>query len=277
MTVLPLRVPRLILRSAGYEMRKRIQFRTGFFVREVLFGTVEPMIMLFVYAALYASAGGGDVVLGGWSFEEILRYVAGLLVVRKLIFHNRGIELSTEIFRRACHQVPRDAAALLRAAPGPLPPVHAAAGDHRRARVGRGLRPGRGPLARAGQRSGRVAGAAARADGELLLLPALLRDQRPGVLAGCRLEPPGDELVPRELTGGGAVPVSQMPEPLQQVFGVLFPYWTITAPIELVMGRLDTADFQRGVLVLALWLLALEGLRRMVWQRGLARYVGAGM
>ena len=98
MTMLPLRVPRLILRSAGYEMRKRIQFRTGFFVREVLFGTVEPLIMLFVYGALYASAGGGDVVLGGWTFDEILRYVAGLLVVRKLIFHNRGIELSTEIF-----------------------------------------------------------------------------------------------------------------------------------------------------------------------------------
>ena len=35
-------------------MRKRIQFRTGFFVREVLFGTVEPLIMLFVYGALYA-------------------------------------------------------------------------------------------------------------------------------------------------------------------------------------------------------------------------------
>ena len=37
-------------------------------------------------------------MLGGWSFEEILRYVAGLARRAQAVFHNRGIELSTEIF-----------------------------------------------------------------------------------------------------------------------------------------------------------------------------------
>ena len=36
MSALAARYPRLLLRSVGYEFRKRIQFRTGFFVREAL-------------------------------------------------------------------------------------------------------------------------------------------------------------------------------------------------------------------------------------------------
>ncbi len=277
MTALPLRVPRLILRSAGYEMRKRIQFRTGFFVREVLFGTVEPLIMLFVYGALYASAGGGDVVLGGWTFDEILRYVAGLLVVRKLIFHNRGIELSTEIFEGRVTKylvMPLRYFTLLQ---------------------GRFLQYTLLQVVIAGL----VWAAGYGLVGDRWLVPV-------SPTAACQalvlvlmgsyccfllyfvinalafwLDVVWSLLVMSwflvNFTGGGAVPVSQMPEGLQRIFCALFPYWTITAPIELVMGRLETADFQRGVVVLALWLLALECLRRLVWQRGLARYVGAGM
>ena len=98
-----LRAPALLVRSVAYEFRKRIQFRAGFLVREVLNGTVEPLVMLFVYTALYRSAGqaaegGASAALGGWTYAEIVRYVAGLVVVRKLVFHNRGLDLATEIF-----------------------------------------------------------------------------------------------------------------------------------------------------------------------------------
>ena len=277
MTMLPLRVPRLILRSAGYEMRKRIQFRTGFFVREVLFGTVEPLIMLFVYGALYASAGGGDVVLGGWTFDEILRYVAGLLVVRKLIFHNRGIELSTEIFEGRVTKylvMPLRYFALLQGRFLQYTLLQVVIAGLVWA-AGYGLVGDRWLVP--------VSAAAAWQALILVLMGSYCCFLLYFVINALAfwLDVVWSLLVMSwflvNFTGGGAVPVSQMPEPLQHVLCTLFPYWTITAPIELVMGRLGTADFQRGVLVLAMWLLALECLRRMVWRRGLARYVGAGM
>lgn len=277
MTALSLRLPRLVLRSAGYEMRKRIQFRTGFFVREVLFGTVEPLIMLFVYAALYRSAGGGDVVLGGWTFDEILRYVAGLLVVRKLIFHNRGIELSTEIFEGRVTKylvMPLRYFALLQGRFLQYTLLQVTVAGLVWA-AGYGL---------VGDRWLVPVSATAAWQALLLVLMGsyccFLLYFVINALAFW-LDVVWSLLVMSwflvNFVGGGAVPVSQMPEALQRVFCALFPYWTITAPIELVMGRLGTADFQRGVLVLSLWLLGLEGLRRLVWQRGLARYVGAGM
>jgi ABC-2 type transport system permease protein len=77
--------------------------------------------------------------------------------------------------------------------------------------------------------------------------------------------------------GGGTLPVSQMPAPVAEVLSLIFPYWTISAPIELLLGRLDGADFLRGLALLVPQLLLLDLLRRVVWRRGLARYVGAGM
>ena len=54
------RYSRLLAVSVGYEFRKQIQFRTGFVVRELLNGLVEPLVMLFVYTALYSSAAAGS-------------------------------------------------------------------------------------------------------------------------------------------------------------------------------------------------------------------------
>ena len=89
---------RLLWTATGYELRKQIQFRAGFLVREVLNGAIEPLVMLFVYRTLYNSAAGESPTLGGWSQPEIVRYVAGLFVVRKLVFDSRALELSHEIF-----------------------------------------------------------------------------------------------------------------------------------------------------------------------------------
>lgn len=272
-----LRFPRLILRSAGYEMRKRIQFRTGFFVREVLSGAVEPLIMLFVYAALYSSAGGEGVILGGWTFPEILQYVAGLLVVRKLIFHNRGLELSSEIFQGRVTKylvMPFRFFVLLqgRFVQYTLLQVVIA-----------GLVWCAGYLL-VGDRWLVPVSAGAALQGFVLvmlgsyccfLLYFIINALAFWLDVVWSLLVMGWFVV--NFTGGGAIPVSQMPDALQRVFMCLFPYWTITAPIELAMGRLGPGAFHQGVLVLGAWLVALEVLRRIVWRRGLARYVGAGM
>ncbi|MEM1449302.1 MAG: ABC-2 family transporter protein [Planctomycetota bacterium] len=275
------RYPRLLLQSVGYEFRKRIQFRTGFFVREAINGTVEPLIMLFVFGALYASASAGTdgapAVLGGWRYEEIIKYCAGLMVVRKLVFNNRGLELASEIFegritkylvmpfrffvllqgRFVQYLVMQVLVAGLVWALG-----YAIAGD-------RWLVP--------------VSFSAAAQAFTLVLLGSyccFLLFFTINALAFW-LDVVWSLLVMAwfviSFAGGGTIPVSQMPEPLFRVLSYGFPYWTITAPIELMMGRLGTEAFQRGLLLLLVQLGLLEALRRAVWRRGLAKYVGAGM
>jgi ABC-2 type transport system permease protein len=76
---------------------------------------------------------------------------------------------------------------------------------------------------------------------------------------------------------GVLIPVSIMPQPLREAFFWLFPYWTLSAPIELYMGRLGTADFLQGLGVLLGSAALLELLRRVVWTRGTRRYTGSGM
>lgn len=269
---------RLLVRSVGYEFRKRIQFRTGFFVREMMNGAVEPIIMLFVYAALYRSAGAEGVeTLGGWSFDEILRYVAGLLVVRKLVFHNRGLEVSTEIFEGRITKyfvMPFRFFVLVqgRFIQYTLLQLVLAASVWW---IGFGL---------LGDRWLVPVSAAACAQGLLLVLLgsyccfllyfiihslAFWLDVVWSLLVMA--------LFLISFTGGAAMPVSQMPPALGEAFRFGFPYWTISAPIEVLMGRLDDTAVWNGVGVLGAWLIFLELVRGAVWRRGLAKYVGAGM
>ena len=51
-----------------------------------------------------------------------------------------------------------------------------------------------------------------------------------------------------------------MPEPVRRLFGFAFPYWTISAPAELLLGRLQTDDFLRGMVVLSVTALLLQAL-----------------
>ncbi|MEM9381223.1 MAG: ABC-2 family transporter protein [Planctomycetota bacterium] len=281
MSALAARYPRLLLRSVGYEFRKRIQFRTGFFVREAINGTVEPLIMLFVFGALYASAPegaeGAPAVLGGWRYDEIVRYCAGLMVVRKLVFNNRGLELASEIFEGRITKylvMPFRFFVLVQGrfvqylamqvlVAGVVWAIgYAIVGD-------RWLVP--------------VSAAAAAQAFTLVLLGSyccFLLFFTINALAFW-LDVVWSLLVMAwfviSFTGGAVLPVSQMPEPLFRVLSYAFPYWTITAPIELLMGRLGPDAFQRGLVLVLAQLVLLEGIRRAVWRRGLAKYVGAGM
>ncbi len=269
---------RLLWRSVGYEFRKRIQFRTGFVVREMMNGAVEPIIMLFVYAALYRSAGAeGTGSLRGWSFDEILKYVAGLLVVRKLVFHNRALDVSTEIFEGRITKylvMPFRFFVLVqgRFIQYTLLQVVLA-----------GLVWGIG-YGILGDRWLVPVSAAATVQAMLLvglgsyccfLLYFIIHS------LAFWLDVVWSLLVMAwffiAFTGGSSMPVSQMPAGLARVFEYGFPYWTISAPIEVMMGRLGPGDVARGTGILVGWLISLEVLRRFVWRRGLAKYVGAGM
>ncbi len=285
MTLAALRAPALLLRAVAYEFRKRIQFRAGFFVREVLNGTVEPLVMLFVYTALYgsaaAAAGDGEatepVSLGGWTYPEIIQYVAGLVVVRKLIFHSRALDLATEIFEGrvtkylvmpfrffVLHQGRFLQFTLMQVAVAALVWCigYAAAPEF-------WLVP--------------VSAAATLQAGVLVLMGSYCCFLIFFILNALAfwLDVVWSLLVMAwfviGFSGGALVPVSQMPGAFYQVLSLGFPYWMITAPIELLMGRLGTGDFFLGAGLVAAQLVCLDLLRRWVWRRGLARYVGAGM
>lgn len=272
---------RLLWTAVGYELRKRIQFRVGFVVREVLGGAIEPLVMLFVYTALYASAApdpeGGEVSLGGWTYAEILKYVAGLLVVRKLVFGNRSLELSTEIFEGRVTKylvMPFRYFTLAQARFVQATALQVV------------IAGGIWVLGYAVFRDAWLVPVSAASVAEALTLTLLgsyccfLVYFLVHSLAFW-LDIVWSLLVMAAFvilfTGGGTIPVSQMPAPVADAFGLLFPYWTISAPIELLLGRIGADAFIRGLLIVVPQLVLLEWIRRVVWRRGLARYVGAGM
>ena len=267
--------------TVGYEFRKRIQFRTGFFVREVLNGVVQPLVMLFVYAALYSSASSSgeasEPSLRNWTFDEILKYIAGLMIVMKLLFDNRGLDLATEIFQGRITKyltMPVRYFVLLqgRFVQFTLMQVgvsslvwcigYSVVGD-------RWLVP--------------VSWAAAGQALTLILLSSYCTFLLFVIINSLAfwLDVVWSLLVMAwfviSFTGGAVMPVSQMPSWAATALGYLFPYWAISAPIEILMGRLGTEAFLRGIVIVGIQLMLLDALRRFTWRRGLAHYVGAGM
>ena len=63
--------------------------------------------------------------------------------------------------------------------------------------------------------------------------------------------------------GGRILPVGQMPAGVAEALVWGFPYWTIAAPVERFLGRLDGSDVLRGLAILSLSLLVLDLLRRI--------------
>jgi ABC-2 type transport system permease protein len=270
-----LRFGRLVAVAAGYEMRKATAFRVGFLLREVLVGLPRPVVMSLVYLAIYRSNGRQD--LAGFSFEQMVGYLILAALLMKLVPHEWLFDLADQIFEGYVTKflvMPFPYFALV---------------------LGRWLQYLAVQVAMVV--SFWIAGA--------LLLPAWWPVPAQGfaLLQAAVLVLLGGYcfvltyfclnalafwldvvwtllIMMRFITGfvgGLVVPVSIMPEPLQRVFGFAFPYWTISAPAELLLGRLHSDDFLRGLLVLGVTALLLQGLAFVVWRRGLARYQGAGM
>jgi ABC-2 type transport system permease protein len=269
------RQARLLGQALVYEFRKVSEFRTGFVVRELLRGAVHPVVMIFVYLAIFRS---GDVqTIGGFAYPDLVHYLILVATVGKLVFHMRGLDLADQIFEGYVTKFLVMPFSYFTLALGRW--VQYVAVQLVLAAVvwsaGALLLPGWWPLPSDPLAAGQAL--------VLILLGSYCFFLAYFIVNALAfwLDVVWTLLVMVGFVGafvsGVLIPVSIMPQPLREAFFWLFPYWTLSAPIELYMGRLGTPDFLQGLGVLLGSAALLELLRRVVWTRGTRRYTGSGM
>jgi len=79
-----------------------------------------------------------------------------------------------------------------------------------------------------------------------------------------------------QLLGGSLVPLSFLPGVLQSVAGILPFQYMLYFPATVLMGKVSPAGFLEGLAVQALWIAAFGALARIMWRRGVPRYVAYG-
>ena len=269
------REARLLRTTWAYELRRQAAFRAGFVVREVLRGVMGPALMIAVFHALYSRDGVTS--MRGWSYRELVGYLILVATFEKLLFHLRGLDLADQIFEGYLTKylvMPMRFFALAQ---------------------GRFLQYLTVQL---------ITSAGLWAAGSLLLPQwwpspvsaiALLQALTLILLGSyCYflvyflvnalafwLEVVWTLLVMSGFVlaflSGTMLPISILPESARAVFAWTFPYWSLSAPIEIYLGRLGGDAFWRGVAVLAASIALLEVARRTVWALGRRHYAGGGM
>jgi ABC-2 type transport system permease protein len=78
------------------------------------------------------------------------------------------------------------------------------------------------------------------------------------------------------LLGGSAVPVGLFPDRLRSI-GEILPFRAMLGfPAEIATGDLDSTAMLTGYAWQSLWLFALFIIARMIWRRGVDRFVAIG-
>jgi ABC-type uncharacterized transport system permease subunit len=265
----------LVAHAAIYELRKQLAFRAGFIVREVLRNVARPIVMICVYWAIFRAGGASSI--GSYSFPDLVRYMVLVAILQRLMFNERSLDLADSIFngtltkflvmpvRYACLPFSRFVEHTL------LQAIFASV-----LWIGGALaHPPWWPF---------PASALAAAQALVLLVLAsycyYLAVFVVNLLAFW-LDVVWTLLVMARFVtlfvGGVLVPVTVMPHAIASIFRWLFPYWMVTAPIEIWMGKQSTAEFRSGLAILAGTIALLELVRRWMWRCGLRRYTGTGM
>ncbi|MFN7975386.1 MAG: hypothetical protein U0166_24135 [Acidobacteriota bacterium] len=271
----PRRQLRLVSQVALYEMRKATIFRTGFLIREVMRGMNRPVVMIFVYLAILKGSGKADIQ--GFTFPELVRYLILVATFQKVIIHERSFDLSDQIFKGFITKffvMPVRYFTLVLGRFVQFTALQLAVAISFWL-AGALLLPSYWPT---------PASPLALAEASILLLLgsycfllmftiihslAFWLDVVWTLLVGSRFV--------TDFVSGSLIPVAIMPAGFRGAFSWLFPYWTLSAPIEIFMGKLGTPDFLRGLAVLGVTALLLETARRVAWGRGVRQYSGSGM
>src|SRR5262245_50194003 len=79
-----------------------------------------------------------------------------------------------------------------------------------------------------------------------------------------------------EFTAGVFFPLDVLPHLAQQIFKCFPSPYLVFFPIQIFLERLAPAQMLQGLLVQAFWILAISGLSRWVWTKGMRIYSSAG-
>lgn len=75
---------------------------------------------------------------------------------------------------------------------------------------------------------------------------------------------------------GRLTPLELLPAPLKTIADILPFQWFTAFPVELLLGRVDSAELPRALLTQLAWLIAVYVLFRFVWKRGIRKYSAFG-
>jgi ABC-2 type transport system permease protein len=266
---------RLLRATSLFELRRATAFRAGFVVQQLVHGLARPAVMIFVYASILNT--GATESLRGWTFPDLVRYLILAALFDKVVFRDRLLDLSEQIFQGR----------VTKALVMPFSYFYLPVGrfvQHAVVQL---------PLVAVLFALGAWAlpewwPALPRASAVPEALVLLLLGSWCTFLTYVIVHQLAFWLdvvwslqvmvrFASMVVAGLILPVSIMPDAMQSVFHWAYPYWTICAPIELWLGRLEHAQFLRGLAVLGVSALLLGRLRAVLWRRGLRRYTGSGM
>lgn len=78
------------------------------------------------------------------------------------------------------------------------------------------------------------------------------------------------------LLGGAMLPYAFFPDAVQSVLSFLPFRFIASFPVEIYLGRVNTADIFQGIIMAIVWIGLLLALTMTMWQRGLRRFVAFG-
>ena len=262
---------RVLPRVVAYELRKSTAFRLGFVLRQVLLGVPRPAVMALVYVAMFRANGAAQV--RGYTLPDLIAYLIWTALSIKCLTNERSLDVGEQIFDGYVTKylvMPVSFLTLLFM-------------QHTLVQLTSALfLYGLGALCLPAYWPTPVSPLALAQALTLLLLGAAcfhLTHLVIGMLAfwlDVVWSLHNMFAFVANFVAGALVPIALMPGAVQAVFATLFPYWTVFAPAELLLGRMGRADFAHGVMVLAASLLALQLLALVTWKRGLVRYAGSG-
>jgi ABC-2 type transport system permease protein len=265
----------LFLRAVAYEFRKVTAFRTGFVVQELLRGIERPVVLLFLFHAVYKVGGRDDV--GGYSYADTVHYLLLIAFFEKLVFHDRALDLSLQIFEGYVTKflvMPMRYFVLPLARWAQFVSLQLVVVPLLWA-LGALCLPSWWPLP--------ANGLAVVEAAVLILLGSYCHLLLYFILHSLAfwLDVVWSLLVMARFVtlfiAGAVLPVAMMPEGVIAGLRWLFPYWTLAAPAELFLGLQGHGDFARGVVTLCASAVVLELVRRALWRAGIRHYSGSGM
>lgn len=268
--------PRLFAQVASVEARKLMSYRGDFWVSAAATFLVELAVAYFLWLAVFAESGRQSI--GGFSFGGMVLYYILVILLAKVVRGNeRQLSMGQDIYEGS----------LTRYLLYPAPYFGMKYAEH----LG-GLVPAAVQLVLFGGASavlfGPSAVASLSAAGALAALPALAAANLLYFLMLYTIQGVAFwadnvwtlNVMLRFVTsmlGGLLLPLTVFPAWARQVLELSpFPY-LFYFPVMTLLGRLDPAEWARGLTVALLWCAVLALTARTVWRRGALTYTGVGI